>query len=112
MLRLGLCLGWVYSLVKLLLPISLLMWTRYCTPSSCMMCILFGTWLSPARGLVLGTSRTILNTASRDVLEHFDDGVGEAAGASMDVGRLGEYLLRMVGHAVVRGSAGQSTKSW
>ncbi len=29
MVRLGLCLGWVYSLVKLLLPISLLMWTRY-----------------------------------------------------------------------------------
>ena len=46
------------------------------------------------------------------MLEHFDDGGGEAAGASMDVGRLGEYLLQMIGHAVVRGSAGQSTKSW
>ena len=54
----------------------------------------------------------ILNGARRDVLEHFDDGGGEAAAASMDVSRLGEYLLRMVGHAVVRGSAGQSTKSW
>jgi hypothetical protein len=47
MLRLGLCLGWVYSLVKLLLPISLLMWTRYCTPSSSKICILFAVWLSP-----------------------------------------------------------------
>ncbi len=58
--------------------------------------------------------KDLLKGDGRDVLEHFDDGGpgGEAAGARMDVGRLGEYLLQMVGHAVVRGSAGQSTKSW
>jgi hypothetical protein len=27
--KVALCLGWVYALVKLLLPISLLMWTRW-----------------------------------------------------------------------------------
>ena len=45
------------------------------------------------------------------MLEHFGEGAGETE-AGMDAGRLGQYLLYMVGRAFVRGSAGQSSKSW